>query len=58
MTQENLGQRVTALRSDTLALLDEVARDTKTRQGEYSNLISSLQQVANHLGAVQALTSA
>jgi hypothetical protein len=56
MTQETLDQRVTALRSDTLALLDEVARDTKTPQGEHSHLISSLQQMANHLGTVQALS--
>jgi hypothetical protein len=54
MTQDALGQRLTTLRTDALALLQDVSQDSKTPQGGHANLISSLQQVANHLGAAQA----
>jgi hypothetical protein len=57
MTQETLGQRLTTLRTDALALLQDVSRDSETPHGGHANLISSLQQVANHLGAAQALSS-
>jgi hypothetical protein len=57
MTQENLGQRLTTLRTDALALLQDVSQDKKTPEGAHANLISSLQQVANHLGAAQSLSS-
>ena len=48
-------QRVTTLRAEALALLQEVADKNNSASGAHASVVGRLQHVANDLGAIQAL---
>jgi hypothetical protein len=48
-------QRVTTLRAEALALLQEVAERNGSASGANASVLGRLQHVANDLGAIQAL---
>jgi len=53
--QAEMGQRVSTLRTEALALLQEVSHLSATATGAHSSVIGRLQHVANDLGIVQSL---
>jgi hypothetical protein len=54
---DDIGPRVTSLRTEALALLDDVVRRPGPADRRHPDLVSHLQDLANDLGTLQALAS-